>query len=208
MVLIEVNSNGEYMDAAWYHRLGIQALAEARWRYDVLLAREAARASLIRSRRNVLDAIAAGRELREIAELYRDAVRCLVEAFLTDRTNYANCFTWAHRAGEELEQRFSCDWSYDETTQDYYLSCPIDALHQMWATSVGWVTSKRCSVCHAPPLSCAHIPGREYGDVTCHLEYEQFESFDHVAMTANPQFSYTWHRRRTESAAALLEEGA
>lgn len=142
--------------------------------------------------------------LLEIEELYRDAIRCLVEAFLTDRTNYADCYTWAHRAGAEVAREIGCSWTYEPGDEQYTLDCEINALHELWATSVGWVGRRQCSICRQPPMRCDHVLGRTYDGVVCELERIEIVGFDHVAMTANPEFSYTWHRLKTRSAADLL----
>jgi hypothetical protein len=160
-------------------------------------------------RRGLRSAVAAEIALRagdeRGAAVARSAIADLVEAFLHDRTSNANLFARAHRVGALLSKTAGCFWRPGPET--YTLRCPIFALHQMWATSVALTVTTRCSICGAGELECDHLPGELYDEVECLSVVESIGPFGHFALTANPDFTYTWYRDQEVSTAAILADG-
>jgi hypothetical protein len=139
------------------------------------------------------------------AELARRAIADLVEAFLHDRASNADLFARAHRVGALLSTTAKCFWT--PGPEKYTLRCPIYALHQTWATSIAMTVITRCSICGAGELECDHLPGESYEGEECRSVAESFGPLGHVALTANPDFTYTWYRDQEASTAELLADG-
>jgi len=146
-------------------------------------------------RRGLRAAVAAEVGLRNgdkrAAKLARRAIGDLVEAFLHDRTANADLFARAHRVGALLSATTKCFWTPGPET--YTLQCPIYALHQTWATSVAMTVTTRCSICDAGELQCDHLPGETYDGEECQSVAESIGPLGHVALTADPDFTYTWY---------------
>lgn len=139
------------------------------------------------------------------AELARRAIGDLVEAFLHDRTGNADLFSRAHRVGALLSAIARCFWT--PGTETYTLRCPIHALHQRWATSVAMTVTTRCSICGAGDLECDHLPGELYDGEECQSVVESIGPLGHVALTANPDFTYTWYRDQQVATAEIVADG-
>jgi hypothetical protein len=139
------------------------------------------------------------------AELARRAIADLVEAFLHDRIGNADLFARAHRLGALLSTTAKCFWS--PGPESYTLSCPIYALHQTWATSIAMTVTTRCSICGAGELECDHLAGDEYDGNECQRVVESIGPLGHVALTANPDFTYTWYRDQQAPTSALIADG-
>lgn len=138
-------------------------------------------------------------------KLARRAIADLVEAFLHDRAANGGLFSRAHHVGALLSETAGCFWKPGPET--YTLRCPIFALHQTWATSLAMTVTTRCSICGAGELSCDHVPGEIYSGEECLSVAESLGPFGHVAITANPDFTYTWHREQTASTAEMVAAG-
>ncbi len=139
------------------------------------------------------------------AELARGAIADLVEAFLHDRTGNADLFARAHRVGALLSATAKCFWT--PGPEKYTLRCPIYALHQPWATSIAMTVTTRCSICGAGELECDHLPGQTYDGEECQSVAESIGPLGHVALTANPDFTYTWYRDQEVATAEILADG-
>jgi hypothetical protein len=135
----------------------------------------------------------------------RRAISDLVEAFLHDRAPNADLFARAHGVGALLSATAKCFWK--PGPEKYTLRCPIYALHQTWATSVAMTVTTRCSICGAGELECDHVPGETYDSEECMSIVESLGPLGHVAFTANPDFTYTWHREQEVSTAEILADG-
>ena len=110
----------------------------------------------------------------------------------------------AHRLGEDINRHVGCYWTEDE----YELSCPIFALHRNVAVSIARTLDGACSICGAGPFSCEHAPGEYYAGEFCQLLYGGvLGTFDHVALTTNPDFISNWHQAETESVSQLKASG-
>lgn len=138
-----------------------------------------------------------------------NAQRLLVEAFLEDRKRNARFFVWAHRVGVIREERRDCTWTYDSERDTFSLECPMQAIHSRVGMSIALMSRHRCSICGAGDFQCDHIEGLTYDGVQC--EWEQTDIWiDHVAVTQNPDFTYTFHnsipRSRQEIEAELGED--
>jgi hypothetical protein len=160
-------------------------------------------------RRGLRTALAAEIALRNYDErgagLAREAIADLVEAFLHDRTANADLFRRAHRVGALLSSTAECFWKPGRET--YTLRCPIYALHQTWATSLAMTVTTRCSICGAGELGCDHLPGETYNGDECRSIAESIGPLGHVALTANPDFTYTWYRDQEVSTAKIVANG-
>jgi hypothetical protein len=120
---------------------------------------------------------------------------------------YARCFAYAHRAGAEVSELFGCEYDYGSIAQQYRMSCPIFALHSYVGTSIGWSLSMACSVCGAGLFECQHIPGDLYDGEVRDYQPNGVHALDHVALTPNPDFPFTWHWPKQYSAADLVADG-
>jgi hypothetical protein len=140
-------------------------------------------------------------------EFGRTAIAKLVEAFLADRSAQSDLFAAAHRIGRELSRAHGCYFPFDETEQIYHSDCPIDKLHTVVATSLGWIWEVRCSICDAEMFGCDHVPGEEYGRETCSYRNVSLLRLDHAALTADPDFPYTWITDNRPPASRLLAAG-
>jgi hypothetical protein len=123
---------------------------------------------------------------------YRQAVKYLVEAFLEDREANRNLFVIAHRAGAIIEERFGCTYEAQPGAQTFRLNCPIDKLHSRVGASIAAITESKCSICGAGELDCDHVPGQYYDGDECIRRVTKFVAIDHVALTSNPDFAYTF----------------
>jgi hypothetical protein len=139
------------------------------------------------------------------AELARRAIADLVEAFLHDRAANADLFARAHGVGALLSATAGCFWK--PGPEKYTLRCPIHALHQTWATSVAMTVTTRCSICGAGELECDHLPGEIYNGEECLSVAESIGPFGHVALTADPDFTYTWYRDQEVLTTEIVAEG-
>jgi hypothetical protein len=160
-------------------------------------------------RRGLRAAVAAEIGLRkgddQAPDLARRAIADLVEAFLHDRTGNADLFARAHVVGALLSTTARCFWTPGPET--YTLRCPIYALHETWATSIAMTITTRCSICGAGELGCDHLPGEIYNGEECWSVAESIGPLGHVALTANPDFMYTWYRDQQVSTAEIIADG-
>ena len=138
-------------------------------------------------------------------KLARSAIADLVEAFLHDRQANADLFARAHQLGAMISATVGCRWTPGADT--YSLRCPIYALHQPWATSVAVMVTTRCSICGAGELGCDHVPGETYEGMECRSVAESIRPFGHVAITANPDFTYTWYRDQQVNTSEIVADG-
>lgn len=129
---------------------------------------------------------------RKAEESLRSAIDHLVEAFLEARHENQGLFTLAHRIGRIVEVEFGCALEYNEKEDTYNHRCPIRGLHSSMGMSIAWFQPTRCSICAAPDFECDHIPGDRYQGVECR-RISDGPVIDHVALTANPDFAYTFH---------------
>jgi hypothetical protein len=182
MGMIEIGDDGVLHDAAWHRREGLRALSQARM---------AARFST---------------DHRAAEEPYRRAISHLVDAFLHDRAGQTDCFAHAHRAGAEVNALFGCKYDYDSKAQQYRLACPVFALHAYVGTSIAWTLSTACSICGAGPFQCDHIPGEEYDGHPCGYQPDGALALNHLALTPNPDFAYTWHWPKQYAAEELVAD--
>jgi hypothetical protein len=135
----------------------------------------------------------------------RNALRDVVDAFLGDRDGNHDLFHRAHRLGAAIAGTAGCWWS--EEGDRYAIRCPVFALHRMFAHSVALTTLQKCSICGSEPLSCDHIPGVNYNGKVCGFEVTKILPVGHIAITANPEFAYTWHRPETIKTDKLIADG-
>jgi hypothetical protein len=134
-----------------------------------------------------------------------NAQRLLVEAFLEDRKQNARFFVWAHRIGVIREGRQECRWTYDSEHDNFSLECPMQGIHSRVGVSVALISRHTCSICGAGDFGCEHIQGEVYGGLAC--EWEQTDIWiDHVAITQNPDFTYTFHNSIPRSRREVEEE--
>ncbi len=139
------------------------------------------------------------------ADEARAAIADLVEAFLHDRRVNADLYARAHRLGAMLSANEGCRWK--DGSENYTLACPIYALHQPFAHSVAMTVTSHCSLCGADAFQCEHIPGESYDGQPCYSVADKICSVGHIAITADPDFLYTWHQTQQQSTARLIEEG-
>jgi hypothetical protein len=64
-----------------------------------------------------------------------------------------------------------------------------------------------CSICGAGELECDHLPGESYDGNVCRSVVDSIGPFGHVAVTANPDFTYTWYREQRYATAELIVDG-
>ena len=116
----------------------------------------------------------------------------LVDAFLEDRKENARFFVWAHRIGAIREERQECTWTHDAGRDTFTLDCPMQGIHSRVGMSVALLSRSKCSICGAGDFECEHIAGEVYEGVICNFEQTDMW-LDHVALTQNPDFTYTFH---------------
>jgi hypothetical protein len=138
-------------------------------------------------------------------KLGRTALRALVDAFLGDRVSNADLFTRAHRLGRRLSEAVHCQWTSGD--EIYTLDCPIYGLHRPFAHSLAMTVTTECSICGAGALQCAHVPGEEYEGESCFSKVTGIGALGHVALTADPDFIYTWHQRQSVATSAIIADG-
>lgn len=122
----------------------------------------------------------------------RGSLRDLVEAFLEDRRGNADLFTLAHRIGYLLVHTFKCPYEFREEDQRWTQTCPIPGLHRRVAFSVALLWARSCSICGADEFDCDHVPGETYEGGVCELERTKAIGLDHLALTHEPDFVYTF----------------
>lgn len=181
MPYVEIDEEGEALTPERLGRLAARAAYEA----------EAA------LRHGVAGAEAAG----------RSALPAMVDAFLADRRLNEMMFPRAHQLGRQLMETFGCWYRYDKARSTYALGCPVPRLHSQIATSIAWTLKTVCSVCDAEPFSCDHMIGEEYDGVECYYAAGGVERIDHIALTSNPDFAYTWMISTDVSAKDALASG-
>jgi hypothetical protein len=135
----------------------------------------------------------------------RVALRDVVDAFLGDHETNHDLFERGHQLGRCIAQSAGCWWT--EEGDQYVNRCPIFALHRVFAHSVALTTLQKCSICGAEPLSCDHLRGVAYDGDVCVFEVTKILSTGHIAITADPEFAYTWHRPETAKTDRLLADG-
>ena len=64
-----------------------------------------------------------------------------------------------------------------------------------------------CSICGRGDFECNHVPGRVYDGERCTSVVQSISHIGHVALTADPDFLYTWHQPQQVSAESLIERG-
>lgn len=175
---------------------------------DVLLTPEVLRR---RGARAFYESHVADRLGGRAEETGRAALAYWVDAFLFDRSGNQQLFSMVHELGAWLESHYGCPYRWNDEDEVYELDCPVYALHETWALSPAWTIATTCSACGARPFACDHIPGVVYGGEVCSAVVSEFIAWDHVAMTANPEFVSNWHRQqrvtRDEAAAAGIVAG-
>lgn len=160
-----------------------------------------------RGMRKVLDMqMALGRDPSAAEASGRSALHDIVDAFLIDRSGQADLFAFAHRLGRELLRQFGCAARYDEEEHVYTYECPVFTIHSQVASSIGWSWEVTCSICDAELFGCDHIPGDIYDGETCHYRPTSTPHIDHVALTARPDFPYTWLVDNRRSAQQLIRD--
>lgn len=142
---------------------------------------------------------------REAEKQGRAALRALVDGFLRDRVANADLFVRAHTLGRTLSESVGCRWKPGEDA--YTLECPIYALHRPSAHSLAMTVTTACSICRAGALACEHVPGAEYAGQECFLQVTGIARFGHVAITADPDFIYTWHQPNSIPTETLIADG-
>lgn len=135
----------------------------------------------------------------------REALRVVTDGFLGDREANRDLSERAHRLGKRIAETAGCWWTPGE--ESYSINCPVFALHRNVAHSVAMTTTRECSICGAEPLDCEHLDGHIYGDEVCVFKVTAIAPFGHVAWTADPEFTYTWHRPEKFATERLLSEG-
>lgn len=81
------------------------------------------------------------------------------------------------------------------------------ALHAFVGTSIAWSLSTACSICGAALFECLHVAGEDYHGETCAQQPSGVNVLDHIALTPNPDFAYTWHWPKQYSAEELVVAG-
>lgn len=135
----------------------------------------------------------------------RKALRAVTDGFLGDREGNRDLFERAHQLGRTIAETAGCWWTPGE--ENYSIDCPIFALHRKVAHSVAMTTTRECSICGAEPFDCEHLDGHIYGDEACVFKVTAIAPPGHVAWTADPEFTYTWHRPEQLETEWLLSEG-
>lgn len=128
---------------------------------------------------------------RSSEEHYRNALRNLSEAFLEDRRGNRDLFVVCHRIGSIIEQFFGCHLEFSKASRSYSSTCPIGALHSRLGLSIGAFSESECSICGAGDFECDHVPGEKYEGQRCQRKITNMQ-LDHVALTPNPDFAYTF----------------
>lgn len=141
----------------------------------------------------------------EAEDFGREALRVVTDGFLGDRVGNWDLFERAHRLGQTIAETAGCWWTPGE--KSYSVNCPVFALHRNVAHSVAMNTTRECSICGAEPLDCEHLDGHVYGDEICVFKVTAIAPFGHVAWTADPEFTYTWHRPERLATDWLLSQG-
>lgn len=135
----------------------------------------------------------------------RAVLRDVVDAFLGDRQTNHDLFDRAHQLGRTIAETVGCSWVEDG---DRYVNrCPIFALHRTAAHSLELTTLQECSICGSEPLSCDHLPGFEYDGEVCASLVTEILPIGAIAWTADPDFTYTWHRPEMIPTDRLIAEG-
>ncbi len=123
---------------------------------------------------------------------YCRAAKHLVEAFFEDRQSNANLFVIAHRVGAIIEERYGCTYEPQADGHTFRLNCPLGKIHSRIGVSIAAITESQCSICGAGDLDCDHLPGQEYEAQECRRLVTRFIAIDHVALTPDPDFAYTF----------------
>lgn len=127
-----------------------------------------------------------GAGLRDAEERMRSALEALVDAFLLDRVNNADCFTLAHRLGASIERQFSCQWTLTDSGLMLENRCGVLALHSRVGLSPGGRSWGRCSICSAEDFRCDHLVGQFYAGKRCVREVYRFDT-EEVSVTPAPR---------------------
>jgi hypothetical protein len=135
----------------------------------------------------------------------RSSLRDVVDSFLGDRETNSDLFERAHQLGRVIAETVGCSWS--EEGDQYVVRCPIWALHRTAAHSLELTTLQACSICGAEPLSCDHLSGSEYDGEVCVFKVTKILPIGAVAWTADPEFTYTWHRPGAVPTDQLIADG-
>lgn len=70
-----------------------------------------------------------------------------------------------------------CHLDYRDNT--YYLRCPVALAHNRVAFSPElFIREAECSICHADPRTCEHVPGETYDGETCHRLITRLDILD------------------------------
>jgi hypothetical protein len=97
----------------------------------------------------------------EDTPLFEEAHQLLDEAGVLARTTYPD----------------GCHLDYREDT--YFLRCPVALAHNRVAFSPELlVREAECSICHADPRTCVHIPGETYSGEVCHRRITRVDILD------------------------------
>ena len=131
------------------------------------------------------------------------ALDYLVDAFLEDRAGNADLFAICHKAGAVVEQEFGC-WFKKDDQGRYFLPCPILGLHSRVGFSPAFVTRGHCSICGAGDFDCFHVHGRVYDGVQCARIVDEMH-LDHMSVTNDPDFAYTFRNQRYFTEAEIVE---
>jgi hypothetical protein len=132
----------------------------------------------------------------------RHAIELLVDAFLLDRTENADCFARAHRLGAEVERRFGCRSHRDEQG-NWVNDCGVLALHSRLGQSVGGIIHTECSICRAGAFECEHVEDEEYDGQRCVHIVQQWDVAE-VSLTPRPR-DPRWYRMNSPQTTAQVE---
>jgi len=166
MVLIDASRHGREPPADELRKRGLEGLGE------------------------ILPRLADGDSSVELAA--RSCLRDLVDAFLADREANRDLFSLAHTLGGLISATAECFWQPGEEV--YSLNCPVYALHRPFAHSIAVTVTTTCSICGAGAFRCLHLPGNFYEGELCVNEVTGIGPVGHIALTAKPDFIYTWHQ--------------
>jgi hypothetical protein len=142
---------------------------------------------------------------RDAEKQGRAALRALADAFLSDREANVDLFRRAHQLGRTLSESVGCPCTPGKN--EYTLECPIYGLHRLFAHSLAMTITTACSICGGGALACLHVPGEQYDGRRCVQEVTGIARLGHVAMTANPDFIYTWHQPNSVKTETLIADG-
>jgi hypothetical protein len=121
---------------------------------------------------------------REAEPAFREAIECLVDAFLLNRRGNAGAFTAAHQLGAFVSERFGCPMQSSDG-EWWHTDCGISALHSRLGNSIAGTSRGRCSICSAEDFGCEHVPGHVYDGESCiRIVYEM--SIDEVSLVPFP----------------------